>query len=58
MHIFLLLFQYRTKFLFAIDMAHVEGLERSEPIDLIWAFDFHLSEGGTWRVVIRRQFIV
>ena len=34
------------------DVAHPKALDLSKSMDLIWAIDFHLSEGGLWRVVI------
>ena len=38
--------------MYASDVAHLETLGWSESMDSIWPFDFHLSEGGTWHVMI------
>ena len=44
--------------MFVGDVTHLEALDRSELMDLIWAFDFHLSVRGTWSVVIQQQLII
>ena len=55
---FSFLFECGAKVIYASDIAHPKALDQSESIDLIWAFDFHLSEVNMWRAIIRRGFII